>query len=135
MSTNRRLLPICMLLMMVACSLVPNPPLLFGEAQTLGITINATTTTQGAELTIGYRSVDIAVIPTTVTQASGAVTQIEAKIKTSAGEEYIDGLSVLGQFQSNAQAGTAVQAGLGKFFATGQAAKVLADGFKTQLSK
>ncbi len=112
-----------------ACSNV-NTPLLFGQTQTVGITINGSTTTQGGELTLGYRDYDIAIIPTTVTQGSGAVTQLNA----TAGDGFSDALSVIGQFQVSAQ-GAGPQVTLGKFFATGLAAKTLADGFKAQLSK
>src|SRR5258708_5960237 len=101
-----------------------NPPLLFGQTQTLGVTINGTAATQGAELTVGYRDYDIAVVPTTVTQGTGQVTQIKA----TAGTDYTDGLSVIGQFEANAKS-SSPEVSLGKFFATGLAAKVLADGF------
>jgi hypothetical protein len=106
---------------------------MFGQTQTLGITINGSTTQQGAELTLGYRDFDIAVVPVSVTQSTGDVTQIKSTANPDKSQSFEDALSVLGQFEANARAANP-EVGLGKFFATGTAAKVLADGFKAKLS-
>jgi hypothetical protein len=97
------------------------------------VTINGSTAQQGAELTLGYRDFDIAIVPVTVTQQTGAVTQLKSTADPDQNQKFEDALSVLGQFEANANA-SAPQVGLGKFFATGTAAKVLADGFKAKLS-
>lgn len=105
-------------------------PLFFGQAQTVGITIATAPQQGGGELTLGYRDTNIAVIPVSVSQGDGKSTQLKAK----AGAGHEDTLSVLGQFEVEAD-GTAAKVGLGKFFATGLAAKTLADGFKAKMSK
>ena len=121
---------------LVLCGCTPgtNPPLIFGQTHTLGVTINGSTTQQGAELTLGYRDFDIAVVPVSVTQQSGAVTQIKSTADPDQNQKFEDALSVLGQFEANANA-TGPQVSLGKFFATGTAATKLADGFKEKLSQ
>ncbi len=116
---------------LAGCSLGPNPPLIFGQIQSVGFTINGSTTQQGGELTVGYRDFDVAIIPATTAQSGGAVTQVQGTV-TDGKATSTDALSVLGQFQVNAQAASP-QTSFGKFFATGLAAQKLADGFKAQL--
>lgn len=99
-------------------------PLVFGQAQTVGISIGGSTPEQKAELTLGYKDANIAVIPT-------------KELSTASdgnGHPFSDSLSVLGQFEVNTAAGAAPKASLGKFFATGLAARTLADGFRCELS-
>ena len=110
------------------CANNQNMPLLFGQSHTVGITIGGSTTEQGVDFTLGYKDKNFAVVPVTVKQANGNSTQIRSQ--ASPGHE--DALSVLGQFQVNSDT-TAGNVGLGKFFATGNAAKTLADGFKARL--
>ncbi len=105
-------------------------PLVFGQSHTVGLSIGGSAADQGVDLTLGYKDKDIAIVPVTVAQKGGANTQI----KSSAGAGHEDALSVLGQFELNSDAKQA-DVGLGKFFATGIAAKTLADGFKEKLSK
>jgi hypothetical protein len=108
-----------------------NMPLVFGQTQTLGISIGTSTTDPGVDLTLGFKARDIAVVPVTVVQADGGSTLI----KSTATDGYQDAFSVLGQFEASAKGeGTGATAGLGKFFATGMAAKKLADGFAGKLS-
>ena len=113
-----------------SCADIKNPPLLFGQTQSVGISVSASAPDQGGELTIGYKDRNFAVIPVTVAQKDGASTQI----KSTAGNEHQDALSVLGQFEVSASAPEGA-ASLGKFFATGNAANKLADGFKDKLKK
>lgn len=98
-------------------------PLVFGQALTVGITIAGTVPDQGGELTLGYKEKSIAVVPV----------QPSSKAPDANGT-HEDALSVLGQFEVEAKAGSP-SVSLGRFFATGLAAKTLADGFKAQLSK
>ena len=112
------------------CSSIPNPPLLFGQQQTLGLSIAGSPTDQSAELTLGYKDRNFAIIPVTVKQAGGDSTQVSAK----AGDNFEDALSVLGQFEVNAKAAN-TGVSLGKFFATGVAAQKLSDGFASKLGK
>lgn len=127
-----RLLPRFFLALMAGgCVGNPNPPLLFVQTQTLGVTINGSSIQQNFELTLGYRDFDVAIVPATVTQG-GASTQVQSTV-TGVGTTGADALSVLGQFEANTN-GTP-QVGLGKFFSTGLAAQKLADGFGAKLSK
>jgi|SRR5271166_2720993 len=112
------------------CNSYPNPPLVFYQATTLGITANATGGTATPELSLGYRDTDVALVPV----ATNTGVPITSSLPGSGGQ-FVDALSVLGQFQVDTAAATTPHVGLGKFFATGAAAKRLADGFAGQLSK
>jgi len=100
----------------------------------VGVAISGNATEGGTELTVGYKDRDIAIVPVTVQQSDGSRTQLEATVakgfqadQTVSGEDK-DAFSVLGQFDLKAGASPA-NTGLGKFFATGVAARRLADGF------
>jgi hypothetical protein len=121
-------------LLLSACSYGSNPPLVFGQAHTVGVSIHGSATQQGADLTVGYRDVDIAVVPVTAVDASGRLVRIKADVADKDGGVSSNSLSVLGQFEVDAQA-AGPKVGLGKFFATGLAADKLADGFNAKLSK
>lgn len=112
-----------------ACSQIPNPPLLFGQVQTVGIGIDGSTTTQGMDLTIGFKDRNFALVPVTVRQASGNSDIISAS--TGAGSD--DAFSVLGQFSTDVGSATGPTANLGTFFATGEAAEILAQGFRANM--
>lgn len=99
------------------------PPLVFARTQTFGATLAGTVPDQGAHLTLGFSDRNLAVVPTTT--RSGEIIRATTS-KTS------DSLSVLGQFQATTDA-TAVKAGLGTFFSTGQAARRLSKGFAAQM--
>jgi hypothetical protein len=118
-----------------ACSTQGSTMLVFGQTQTLGISIGGSATDQGVNFTLGYQDKNFAIVPATVRQADGAATQVVAKVGNPARKEGQgeDALSVLGQFSVNTSSKTA-DVGLGKFFATGLAAQKLADGFRDQLS-
>ena len=116
-------------LVLSGCATTENMPLVFGQSQTVGITIGGSATDQGAEFTLGYKDKNFAVVPVTVKQKDGNSTQVRAQ--ASAGFE--DALSVLGQFEVTSSTNSN-NVGLGKFFATGNAAKTLADGFSSKLS-
>lgn len=118
------------------CSELPNPPLVFGQTHTVGITIAGSPAEQGGELTLGYRDRDLAFIPVSVTQNDGSRTQLESHVfgnRASAAPPDKDAFSVLGQFEVSTE-GRQAKVGLGKFFATGIAARRLADGFACALS-
>ena len=115
--------------MLSACTATnPNMPLIFGQSHTVGVSIGGSAIDQGVELTLGYKDKDIAIVPVTVKQADGSSTSV----KSTAGDGHQDALSVLGQFELNSDAKQG-EVGLGKFFATGLAAKRLADGFAHKL--
>jgi hypothetical protein len=121
----KKVLFISSLAALASCSSNGDAPLVFVQAHSLGIVAAANGSQATPELTLGFRDVDVALVPVT---AGGA--PLKGVIEKP-GEHYDDALSVFGQFN----AGTAVgpTANLGKFFATGQAAKRLADGYAAQL--
>jgi hypothetical protein len=112
------------------CNTPDNAPLVFYQATTLGISASSTGAQATPELSLGYRDTDVAIVPIA---AYGK--PVRSVLPGGNGQTFQDALSVLGQFQVNTAAGAAPNVGLGKFFATGAAAKRLADGFAHQLSK
>jgi hypothetical protein len=101
------------------------PILVFGQSHTVGLTIGGSTIDQRAELSLGYQDYDIAVVPV----------EVLSEAPNDTGGVHKDSLSVLGQFELDAGTnGAQPNVGLGKFFATGLAAKTLADGFRCKLS-
>ena len=113
------------------------PSLVFGQSHSVGISIGGGASDMGAELSIGYKDRDIAVVPVAIVKQDGTINEdgmVTAQVSSRHGSGYdTDSLSVLGQFKVDTNA-TAKSAGLGKFFATGLAAQKLADGFACQLS-
>jgi hypothetical protein len=118
-----------------ACSTQGNTMLVFGQTQTLGISIGGSATDQGANFTLGYQDKNFAIVPATVRQPDGSSTQVLSTVgnPNSKPGQSQDALSVLGQFSVNTSTKSA-DVGLGKFFATGLAAQKLADGFSEKLS-
>ncbi|HEX6998421.1 MAG TPA: hypothetical protein VF322_09765 [Gammaproteobacteria bacterium] len=127
--------------MLGGCAQPEVTPLLFGQSHTVGITIGGNATEGGAELVIGYKDRDIAVVPVTMLQEDGTRAQLEAEVAKGfdADKQVIgadkDAFSVLGQFNVRARGATDTDAGLGKFFATGIAARRLADGFACSMGQ
>lgn len=113
------------------CAQNLNTPLLFGQTQTVGVTVNGSSTQQAAELTLGYRDFNVALVPVAVTSESGQVLPVRSSV---GGRQAGDAYSVLGQFDVDANS-TLPSAKLGKFFATGLAAQKLADGFSDEISQ
>jgi hypothetical protein len=113
---------------MTGCATTENLPLLFGQSHTVGISIGAAAGEQGADFTLGYKDKNVAVVPVALPTSPGAF----AQVGSMSGEKFEDALSVLGQF-SVTSGTTQGNVSLGKFFATGAAAKALADGFSAQL--
>lgn len=116
-----------------ACGGTDHSPLSFTESNNIGITVASSPAAQGGEITLGYRSLDLALVPVTVRQADGNATNLFVDVRSADGGEATDTLSVLGQFEANAEAPGAT-VGLGRFFATGLAAQKLADGFSAELA-
>jgi hypothetical protein len=122
------------LALVAGCSTTPDYPLVFGSSNTFGVGISGSAPEQGGEFTLGFKSYDFAVVPVTVHQPDGE----EQRIGMKAAERQTDAFSVLGQFSGSSARGTTeapgTRARLGKFFATGQAAKTLGDGFSHKLA-
>jgi len=130
MTMSRKLIFLAILLGIGGCATNSGQPLVFVQAQTVGITANAGGPQATPELTVGFRDLDVAVVPT----ESSTGTPVRSVLPGQGGR-FSDALSVLGQFSVGATAGTGPNATLGKFFATGTAASKLAEGFKAQLAK
>ena len=128
MKTWRNLVPLTAVLAFGGCSIPENQPLIFAQAHTLGISATTTGSAATPELTLGYRDLDVALVPIV---ANGQLVQSNAV--DAQGHNFPDAYSVLGQFNVNTTAGTAPNIGLGTFFATGGAARALAGGFALQL--
>lgn len=120
------------------CASAPGTTMLvFGQTTTIGIAVGGTVTDQGASFSLGYQDRNFAIVPATVQQADGGATQVRSIASAGSRQSSEDALSVLGQFdvQSRTDGSGRVDIGLGKFFATGLAAKVLADGFKERIAR
>ena len=144
---------------LTGCGNLPmNTPLLFAENISVGINIGASTTDQGADVSVGFKSRDVAIVPVVSFESrDGNATAKAIPIRGSAKDchgkktsaknndgttsKFCDGeatdnqdaYSVLGQFSSSTDA-AGRRIGLGKFFATGQAALHLASGFEQCLT-
>lgn len=121
-----------------ACGKTQGADLIFGQQESVGLTISGSAPQQGGGLNLGYSSVDIAIIPVVVETAEGNIV-IKGETRklddqgASAGG-LSDALSTIGQFDLETGASGPVSAGLQKFFATGNAAQVLAQGFTDRMS-
>ena len=148
-------LPFIIMLNACATTIPDNLPLIFLQSHTVGISVDSsmsTTTTGGGVFTFGYKDKNMAIVPVIAKQNNGDSTQLKGKVEENGisddqqnGCKHLteDALSVLGQFKfgtdengesSSGSGGSSINVGLGKFFATGLAAKKLADGFASQLS-
>ncbi len=127
--TVRFTLP-AVLVLMAGCASNQHTPLVFGQSNTLGISIAGGASEQGADFTLGYKSRNIAIVPVTVETSPGQSAQIGS---AAAPGQFEDAFSVLGQFDVKTDT-TQGNVGLGTFFATGGAAKTLADGFSCKLA-
>lgn len=108
------------------CATNTDTPLIFVQSNTAGISIGGSATDQGADFVLGYKGSDFAIVPVVAIQKDGNT----APIKAISGTGHSDALSVFGQFKANSGTDPKTpKIGLGKFFATGQAARRLADGF------
>ena len=123
---NGKLLIGCIaVLPLAACTTADQPaPLIFGRTQTVGISVAGSVPDQGAHLTIGFADRNLAIVPTSTVKGE--------PIRAQATDGFTDALSVLGQFEANANAKD-VSAGLGTFFSTGMASRYLSEGFSCKL--
>jgi hypothetical protein len=111
------------------CSTTRDVPLLFGSSNVVGISVGASAAGSGADFTLGYKGHDFALVPVTVRQPDGSEPRVGSG-QTGVSDAY----SVLGQFgASGGRDAGQVKTSLGKFFATGMAARTLAGGFAQKL--
>ena len=126
------------------CGNLEGANLIFGQKHTVGLTIAAATTDQSAELTLGYKDQNFAIVPVAVRNNDGSIEHITSISTGPQDQPFEDALSVLGQFELKAgttgsagsdaaASGTGPNVGLGKFFATGLAARKLAQGFADEM--
>lgn len=121
---------LCAALACAGCASRSDPPLVFGAGHTFGVSIGAATSDTGGEFVVGYKGADLAVIPVSAIQPNGTEELIGAAAAGGHGDSY----SVLGQFGgSAARTKTGANAGLGKFFATGAAARNIAEGYANKM--
>ncbi len=113
---------------LAGCVSAENAPLIFGQSQTLGISVGTDAAGAGATATVGFKDYNIAIIPTIATWPDGQPMLIQARVE---GFDNVDAYSTFGQFEASTE-GTKIS--LGKFFATGIAARRLADGFACEVS-
>ncbi len=133
MKTKKQCIIVISAALMSAACAAPgeNSPLIFGQADILGISIGTSAASQTPELTIGYKGANIAIIPIAGYSRDGEPVVFDARDETGR-----DTMSVLGQFDAAAKRDSGTQqVVLGKFFATGFAARKLADGFAKKLVK
>jgi len=128
---TRRMLGSGVVLICCSCQQTGDMPLVFGQSNTLGLTIGASTTEQSGEITLGYKGRNIAIVPLVTKQADGQMTLVTATVPSEHGSAE-DAMSTFGQFESDARAAPG-QTSLGTFFATGMAARYLAQGFEDKL--
>jgi hypothetical protein len=112
-------------ILVAGCASQRNAPLLFGQTHSVGIAVGTNPASQTPEISVGYKDLDIAIIPT-VSETTGQL------IQGRSSDGFEDAYSTFGQFQTSVAAS---QVGLGKFFATGIAARRLADGFGCEISR
>jgi len=125
MMTWQNLILLAPVLALGGCSVPENQPLIFAQGHILGISAMTTGSQPTPELTLGYRDLDVAIVPVI---ANGRLLQSDAVDKN--GNHFPDAYSVLGQFNVNTATGSVV---LGTFFSTGGASRNLATGFANQL--
>jgi hypothetical protein len=128
---------LCAAVTAALCGCRSSPVLVFGQSHSVGISIGGAASESGAELTLGYKDRDIAIVPVAIVPNEGATLKeaklVNSSVRSAAGAgQDTDALSVLGQFEVSAK-GKDADVGLGKFFATGLAAQKLADGFACKL--
>jgi len=105
--------------LLAGCNTV-DTPLVFAKANTYGASVAATVPDQGGNLTLGYRSAHLAVVPVTAHDASGQVVPVLADL-VSNNQRSKEAFSTFAHFESSV--GVPVKACLGDTFATGYAAR------------
>src|SRR5262249_35445797 len=113
---------ICCLTLLTACN-GSGVPLVFGKVDTFGASASATAPDQGGNVTLGYRSAKVAVVPVTAQDAYGNVVVLKER-RASVND---GAFSTFASFEASAGgAVSGVKACLGDTFATGLAAQVVA---------
>lgn len=116
-----------------ACATQPNT-LIFGSNDSLGLTVAGGAAEGGGEITLGYRSHNIAISPVVRTEQDGTTRPLGGNEPMVGPNQRggSDTYSVLGSFGLDATSSTETTISLGRFFSTGLAARELARGFACQ---
>ena len=121
-------------------------PLIFAQSQTIGIEVAGSATEQGGKFVLGFDDSNVAIIPVVINGSEGegdllaAARDCDGTYNEGSDERCgsIDTFSVFGQFEasvSSEEESTNPGVTLGKFFATGFAARKLAEGFTGKLNE
>ena len=102
-----------------ACTDPANAPLFFSQTQTLGVGVGTGNAGGPADVTVGFKSQNVAVVPT-IAGSESAPGRIEANASGAT-----DALSTFGSFESQASSDGV---GIGQFFATGLSSQRIAQG-------
>lgn len=108
-----------------------NPRLIFMQADQVGANGAIGPNSQGGTLNLGYKGLNVARVPVTVTDADGRSQLIKGRYRGEDSKPYSDSHSVFGRFEANAGGNQRVV--LGKLFSTGFAARQLANGYQDAL--
>lgn len=115
-----------------ACAPTSGNPVVFGQAQKLGVSLGQAAGAPSPEFTVGYSDANIAILPTALEGGPGSATrELGARAPNGNGQPN-DTYSVFGQFGTRSPTRTTSGDGnfaLEKFFATGAAAQNLSQGF------
>ena len=107
-------------------------PLIYLRSDVVGFDIGGSAAEQGAQFTFGYSGRNIAMIPVASLGAGGRVGGLSGQ--ESADDKTSDTYSVFGQFRASTETAR-LGFGLERFFATGIAARNLAEGVQDLIAK
>lgn len=106
-------------------------PLVFMRNDVYGIDLEGSLAGQGGHFTLGYTSRNTALIPVVLRSAHGGVAKAQAE---GIGTGWRDAFSVVGQFRADSPTGHA-GLDLGRYFATGMAARNLGSSIQASVAK
>lgn len=109
-------------------------PLLFLRSDVVGIDIGGSLAEQGLQFDLGYTNRNLALIPVYAAGAGGKVVRIAGASDGAASDRSNDAMSVLGQFKVNTET-TRLGLGLGRYFATGVAARNMGESISAAIAK
>ena len=122
---------ICSFALLTGCNTI-DTPLVFGKVNTFGASVSATAPDQGGNVTLGYRSANIAIVPVTARDTTGRVTPVLAD-QQSAAQRSHEAFSTFAHFEAGVSTpGTAC---LGDTFATGYAARFISQNLPKVCNK
>jgi hypothetical protein len=107
-------------------------PLVYLRSDVLGFDIGGSVAAHGAQFTLGYASSNVAMIPVASLGAGGKVAGLSGQDNPQSKSK--DTYSVFGQFKASTETAR-LGFGLERFFATGIAARNLADGVQELIAQ